>query len=184
MAQPNFLGKRLKKRRTELGLTLRQLAEETNLTPSFISQLERGITNPSLNSIQRLADALKVPFMYFIAEEGQGTSRVTRAGQRRKVLVEDIHTSYELLSPDLSSGFEGVLIRLDPGAVSAVRRLPVETEELFFVMEGRLSVGIGNEEVILEPGDSAQVFGSMLNHIHCVGNQPVTYLAIIAPPIL
>ena len=184
MAQANFLGKRLRKRRAELGLTLRELAEQTNLTPSFISQLERSMTSPSLNSIQRLADALKVPFMYFIPENGQSASRVTRAGQRRKVLVEEVHTSYELLSPDLSSGFEGVLIRLDPGAVSAVRRLPVETEELFFVLEGRLAVGIQNEDVILEPGDSVQIFGSMLRHIQCAGDEPVTYLAVIAPPIL
>ncbi|NPV57063.1 MAG: helix-turn-helix transcriptional regulator [Anaerolineae bacterium] len=184
MAQPNFLGKRLKKRRVELGLTLRQLAEMTSLTPSFISQLERGMTTPSLNSIQRLADALKVPFMFFISEEGQSTLRVTRAGHRRKVLVEDVHTSYELLSPDLTTGFEGVLIRLDPGARSAVRRLPVETEELFFVMEGHLVVGIGEEEITLDPGDSVQIFGSMLNYIHCAGETPVTYIAVISPPVL
>ena len=61
-----FLGTRLHKRRIELKLTLRDLADKTELTPSFISQLERGLANPSLSSLQRLSDTLGVPMLYFI----------------------------------------------------------------------------------------------------------------------
>lgn len=179
----NYLGRRLRRRRLELGLTLRELAERTNLTPSFISQMERGANSPSLASLQRLAEALQVQMMYFIADENADNHRLTRAGLREQITTKDVHTRYELLTPDLSGAFEGVIIRLQPCAESAVRRLGVETEELFYVLEGDLRIRLVNAEVILHPGDSLHVRGSLLEAITCAGEQPVTYLAIVSPPV-
>jgi|YNPBryantNP2012_1023418.scaffolds.fasta_scaffold06723_1 transcriptional regulator with XRE-family HTH domain len=179
----NYLGKRLRRRRLERGLTLYALARQTSLTPSFISQLERGVNSPSLTTLQKLADVLNVPIMYFIAEDTAENRQLTRAGERLQIAAEDVHSSYELLTPNLSGAFEAVLVRLQPGAKNAVRRLPVETEELFYVLEGDLRIALTHEEIILHPGDSLHVNGSLLEAITCAGSRPVTYLSILAPPV-
>lgn len=179
----NYLGRRLRRRRLEMDLTLYQLAERTNLTPSFISQLERGVNSPSLASLERLAEALHVPVMYFIADENAASHQVTRAGHRQQIATEDVNINYELLTPNLSGALEGVIIRLQPGAKNAVRRLAVETDELFYVLEGDLRIRLTSGEVILHAGDSLHVHGSALESITCAGDRPVTYLSVLTPPV-
>jgi transcriptional regulator with XRE-family HTH domain len=184
MNEGNYLSRRLKKRRTELGFTLRELANNTSLTPSFISQIERGVTNPSLATLQKLADALKVPVMFFMTEDLSNGKRVTRDSERQRVMVDNADISYELLTPDLTGSFEGILIYLKPGSKNAVRPLRVETEELYFVIEGELLVGVGDDEVTLKKGDSFHVLGTTVKKLLCAGDQPVTYLAVLSPPVL
>lgn len=184
MNDSNYLGRRLKKRRTEMGFTLQELASKTNLTASFISQIERGVTNPSLATLQKFADALSVEVMYFMAEDFSSGRRLTRSTERPRVMIDEVNITYELLTPDLSGIFEGIIIHLKPGSKNAVRRLRVETEELFFVLEGELLVGVGDEEIILKKGDSFHVMGASVKKLVCAGGHPVTYLAIISPPVL
>lgn len=53
-------GQRLKKLRTEAGLTQERLAHETGLHPTYISNLERGRSAPTLYAIVRVADGLEL----------------------------------------------------------------------------------------------------------------------------
>lgn len=53
------IGQRVKGRRRELGLSQEALAHETDVTPSYLSQIEAGSRNPSLEVLYRLAVALK-----------------------------------------------------------------------------------------------------------------------------
>jgi transcriptional regulator with XRE-family HTH domain len=62
-----LVGHKLKQRRNELKLSLRALAAETGLSAAFLSQVERGKSNPSLNSLQRIAQSLHVSLHYFLA---------------------------------------------------------------------------------------------------------------------
>jgi len=183
MAESNYLGKRLRKRRTEMGYTLQELAECTELTPSFISQIERGVTNPSLASLERIANALKVQVMYFMTEDPSKGNRLTRDNNRPRVMMNNFDLIYEVLTPDLTGSFEGVIIYQRPGARNAVRSLPVDTEELYYVLEGELLVGIDEEEILLKKGDSFHVLGTRIRKLVCSGDQPVTYLAVISPPV-
>ena len=62
------LGDRVRERRQQLGLSLRDLAERSELTASFLSQVERGVTSPSIDSLRRVANALDVPVFHFLLE--------------------------------------------------------------------------------------------------------------------
>jgi transcriptional regulator with XRE-family HTH domain len=52
------LGAEIRRRRKERGLTLVQLARLAELSHPFLSQLERGLTHPSMQSLHRIAQAL------------------------------------------------------------------------------------------------------------------------------
>jgi len=177
-----FLGKRLHKRRNELQLTLRDLAEKTDLTPSFLSQLERGLANPSLSSLQRLSDALSVPLLYFI-EGKTNHSPVVRAGARSKLDLDDDRVSYELLTADLTGSVEVLLGVIQSDCQNVVRKLSVETEEVIFVLEGALRVGLKDNEYVLNVGDSIRFEGSNLVRLCCADGKLTRWISIITPPV-
>lgn len=56
-----MVGERIRQRRKKLGYSLRQLGARTNLTASFLSQVENNQCSPSLTSLQRIATALEAP---------------------------------------------------------------------------------------------------------------------------
>lgn len=182
MSDVLFLGTRLHKRRSELQLTLRELAEKTDLTASFISQLERGLTNPSLNSLQRISDALNVPMLYFM-EERINHSPVVKAGNRATLDLADDRVTYELLVPDLTGNLEVLLGTINSDCQNIVRKLPVETEEVIYVLEGELVIGLHEQEYRLNAGDSIRFNGSDLVKISCTGESRTRWISIITPPV-
>ncbi|MCA2002182.1 MAG: XRE family transcriptional regulator [Chloroflexi bacterium] len=182
MSDNLFLGKRLNKRRTELNLSLRDLAEKTDLTASFLSQLERGIVNSSLKSLQKIADALNVPLLYFLAEN-PSQSPVVRADSRSKLDLDDDRVSYELLTPDLTGKFEAVIGHIKSGCENIARPLNVETEEFIFVLEGSLTVGLKEREYILNEGDSIYFNGSDLVKLTSACETETRWISVITPPV-
>lgn len=177
------VGERLKKRRKELGINLRDLAERTDLTASFLSQVERGVTNPSLNSLRRISEALNVQLLYFLAEDFSPKSPVVRAGARPALQLGNSEVSYELLTPGLTGKFEVIQGHLKPGTENIVRPLSVQTEELIMVLRGCLLVGLETQDYTLNPGDTIYFEGSMLRKLMCASPDEVTWISVITPPV-
>jgi transcriptional regulator with XRE-family HTH domain/quercetin dioxygenase-like cupin family protein len=74
------LGLKIRQARKSVDLTLTQLAEKVNLTASHISQIERGITSPSVSSLLGIAGALDLPMEYFFDHESKNESASTEVG--------------------------------------------------------------------------------------------------------
>ncbi len=182
MTQTILLGKRLHKRRTEQGLSLRALAEKTNLTASFLSQLERGITNASLNSLQKIAEALGVPLLYFLSDVSRH-SPVVRANNRPKLEVDDRKAAYELLTPGLTGKFEALIRTLKPGSEVHARNLNIETEQMVFILSGALNIVLKTGEHTLNAGDSIYFNGNDLIKLQSQGNEDVCWIFVITPPV-
>jgi transcriptional regulator with XRE-family HTH domain len=182
MTDALLLGKRLKKRRNEMKLSLRALAEKTDLTASFLSQLERGLTNASLKSLQRIADELKVPLLYFLAGNSY-TSPVVRAGQRAKLELDDDTILYELLSPNLAGKLEAMMRALKPGGETIARPLSVETEQMIFLLEGDLTVTLKKHVYNLNAGDSICFNGDDLVKLTCGSESQARWISVITPPV-
>src|SRR5262245_23373838 len=70
------LGTRIRERRRRLGLSLVRLAEVTELSHPFLSQVERGHARPSITSLQRIASALDVEPGWLFAGNGAERKRV------------------------------------------------------------------------------------------------------------
>ncbi len=176
------IGKRLNRRRAILGLSLRELAEKTDLTASFLSQLERGVTNASLASLQKISDALNVPMMYFLTEP-HSELPVVRADNRPMIDLDDERVSYELLTPDLTGKFESIIGHIKYNSENIARRLSVETEEMIFVLEGSLIVGLDDGRYTLEAGDSVYFNGAQLLEIRCACECGTRWISVITPPV-
>ena len=146
------LGSNLRNRRRELGLTLQDVADGAKLTAGFISQLERNLTAPSISSLAAIARVLKSDMADFFVMPG-GDSPTTRAEERRNYTLDETRTKYERIS----AGFEGhvlngVIVHEQPGYRSeAIRH---EGEELFYVLNGSITVELDGKAIVLKAGDS------------------------------
>ena len=95
------IGSRIRARRQELDLSLRELAERVSLTASFLSQIERDLTSPSIESLRKISDALEVPIFYFLLESDDRCP-VVRRDERTTLTLPNSNLTYELLTPDLN----------------------------------------------------------------------------------
>ncbi|HSM56293.1 MAG TPA: helix-turn-helix domain-containing protein [Candidatus Sulfomarinibacteraceae bacterium] len=176
------IGQRIRQRRKQLGLSLRDLAAEVGLTASFISQVERNLASPSIDSLRAIAKALDEPLFFFLLEPDE-EERVIRRDQRRKLISSDPAVTYELLTP-LNKKMEVVLTKLEPGDGSIPIIHHQDTEECIYVLEGQLEVGLVDQTYTLNGGDSIYFEGPMLRSLAAHGNGVVKYLVIVTPPIL
>lgn len=177
------IGQRIKARRKELSLSLRDVADRVGLTASFLSKVERDEASPSLDSFQLISQALDVPLFYFLVETKNAIDPVVRADERRKFFVPEANGVYELLTPDVNKKMEGVLTTLHPEN----GRVPVKqyhhTEEFIYVLEGVLEVGLGDQRYVLGAGDTIYFDGPLLQHLTAVGEQIVRFISVVTPPV-
>lgn len=193
----------IKNRREELDLTIRELARRTGLSASFISQIERGKSNVSLDSLGKLAEQLDCAMKDFfqemdplaqLVEETEQTclderppgeyDPVVRRGCRPRLTLPNSGVSYELLMNDLSREMEAIYGRISPGSGNVVRRLRRPTEELIFLVAGRMKVVLKDKEYFLDPGDSVYFDGYDLLELSCASqDQDAIWISVITPPI-
>jgi len=148
---PEELGMALRTRRKELGLTMQFVADEAGLSVGFISQVERGLTSPSLASLVSLAGVLGASISEFL--EQPGSKMTTRRSSRESYTVGSGTISYERISTRFqNSKLHSVITHERPGYQSE----PASHvgEELFYVISGELTVDIEDESHLLREGDS------------------------------
>lgn len=178
-----MIGSKIKERRIELNLSLRDLGEKTGLTASFLSQIENDLTEPSINSLQKIATALKVPMFAFL-NGGIQTEQVVRADSRKKLSFPNPHLTYELLTANINRQMAGFEIQLKAGESHNAQQLYRATEEMMVVVQGEMEIQVGENKHHLKPGDSIYYEGAQLTGFSSVGGEDLKVLCVITPPAL
>ncbi len=147
------IGSAVRERRRRLGLTLQALAAASDLSAPFLSQLERGLTTPSITSLMGVAKALGVDISYFISVPHSGRV-VRRAGDPQRIEVGS-EVEYQRLSGDHEERkMEALLMVVPPGVRAPTARR--DGEGFWYVLEGELEVRLGEaDSFVLGAGDSA-----------------------------
>jgi transcriptional regulator with XRE-family HTH domain len=160
------IGRTVRSVRKERGLTLDQLATSCGLSTGMVSQLERGIGNPSFATLVQLAHGLDVPVGRLMFVE-DGGSPVVRANERRRLglhgIPSDDNVVYEMLTPDLSGALQATWVSSEPGHDTSATPFHHSGEEFGIVLSGRLEVHVGPASHVLEAGDAIR-FSSTVPH--------------------
>lgn len=175
------VGSRIRELRGSRGFTLARLAELTGLSKGLISQVERDITDPSLETLRRIARALDLPLFSLFREDEQASSVVVRADRRIRVASPHGHISYARVSPGVGR-LEVLEGTLEPGGESSPQPWSHPSEECVVVLEGRVVVEVGDEKHELLEGDSCY-FDSRSPHRYV--NPDVStarFLVAVTPP--
>lgn len=176
-----MIGDKIRERRLQMGMNLKELAERTNLTPGFLSQIERDISEPSITSLRKIAEALEVAVFYFLLDETK-KSPVVKKNQRQQLKFSNSHVTYELLSPDLNRQMEMFIGQLEPGAMTCEEPLTHPGEEINHVLKGKMWIIIGEDEYVLEEGDTIYYFASLPHKIVSIGEEDLIFVSTITPP--
>src|SRR5688572_29780643 len=92
----NAIGEQLHESRTRLNLSVQALADASGISAGMISQIERGLANPSINTISKLASALGLQLGVFFEPRPQTDQElVVRKNQRRRIGISDPNFVYE-----------------------------------------------------------------------------------------
>ncbi|PWB35167.1 Cro/Cl family transcriptional regulator [Pseudomonas sp. SDI] len=145
--------------RKHRGLTLGELASRIDRSVGFLSQVERGLSRPTVADLTAISETLHVPTTYFYnVNKPRALDWVTRPGERRTLYYAGGITDV-LASPTLTGGFSMLESHLAPGASSGEGHLNDSSEQGGFVLEGQLSLWReGHDEPItLGPNDSFQL---------------------------
>lgn len=145
--------------RKHRGLTLDELASRVKRSLGFVSQVERGLSRPTVADLTAISEALHVPTTYFYqAVPPRQIDWVTRPGERRTLYYAAGVTDV-LVSPTLNGRFAMLESHLAPGASSGEGHLDDSSEQGGFVLEGELTLWHQGHEgaVTLRANDSFQL---------------------------
>ena len=156
-----ILGKKLRELRQSQKRTMQQVADQSGLSVGFISQVERGLTVPSLASLSKLAAAVDQPVDIFL-DPAVKSAELTRATDRIPFTLGRNDITFERLSHQFDgSKLTALLIHEPPGH----RTEPVshQGEEIFFMLKGELTVELEGKQIVLRSGDSYHFASSRMH---------------------
>lgn len=168
MADKFDLGRKIHRLRKEKLLTLKQLSEMSNVTATHISELERGLASPTINTLYRIAQALRKPAAYFLPTEEDKSYQVVPEKKRRKIS----RNGYEL--EFYSSGMNDArLVVADAKFNGELTIHPLGyagDEKVLNVKKGKVEIEMNGNTVTLEKGDSIQITEGLPSRIRSVGS--------------
>lgn len=174
---PLRLGKKIRARRKDRGLTLVEVAGRTSLSIGFLSQVERDITTPSLSSLALIASALGARIHDFIKEPAPVALHLH--GERPQFFAFDPATlAYERLSTAFpGKGLNAVKMHVPPGYLSEVTSH--DGEEFVYVLSGTIRYVLSDKSFDLAAGDSLHFSASQRHQVENWTGQPAEVLTVV-----
>lgn len=183
----------LKQLRKDNGYKLTDLSQKTGYTASFLSQIERGLKQPSLEALRKISESYDIPMATLFLEDEIAISNpeenlvndnlftVIHKKNRKKYDLNGL-SSFELLTPPiLNSQFKpditGVYTEINPGCWSSEKKVSHNYDESIYVIKGEMQSHVGNEVYTLEEGDSLYI---RRNSFHNLFNSGSNILICIA----
>jgi transcriptional regulator with XRE-family HTH domain len=166
IVESDELGRRIRKLRMELRLTLKQVEEACGLSATHLSEIERGRTSPTIGALVRIARALHRDASYFIETEEREEVAHVKGSVGTTTLPGGAKA--EILTPGIpGSRVFAYRVRLEDGeqrlTLPAMRS---EDHAVYFVRSGRLTSRIGGAESILSAGDALQATLSIAHELY------------------
>lgn len=176
------IGHKIKAYRQELKLTIPQLADITRLSRGFISQLENDKVSLSLDSLQKIASALKIPVKNFLADQAFPPELVAKNARPRIKFGDE--PEIEILSAPFGRQLQVLMVELPPGYKAGNCAHTHEGEEWITVITGKVNVLQGDFSAILEEGDSIHWDGSCPHLCQNAADTPTKILVALTPPAM
>jgi transcriptional regulator with XRE-family HTH domain len=194
------LGHRLRAAREEKNIGLRELARRLGVSPSLISQIETGKTEPSINTLFAIVSELELSVNEIVFEPRESASEaasrprdgaapeepraaeapeppdspVQRGTSRTSISLES-GVTWERLTAQPDHNVDFLLLRYPPGSESTPPHSLMRHNgtEYGYVLRGRLQVSIGFDTYEIGPGDSIAFDCTQPHRFSTVGDEAV-----------
>lgn len=182
------LGEKLRLRRKVRRLSLQSVADASGISIGQLSQIERGISAPSLRSLRQICQALDMPMGWLFdgsAERSNGDAEmIVRAAARRTMALGSDTLTKELLTPDACTQLQMMRIVIQPGGASGDE--PYTTKggaRCATVLQGRLGIEVDGRTHLLDTGDTFAFEATHRLRFWCEGARPCELIWAVTPAI-
>ena len=193
-ARASNIGPKLRQAREHKNMSVRGLARYVGVSPSLVSQIERGRVMPSVGTLYSIANelGLVVDDLFTGAQPRSRKSDradmavadvvnpVLKSGQRKVIKLAD-GVRWERLTPTPDKDVEFLVVVYEVGAESCPKDALIRHggKEYAYILSGRLGIKIGFEEFELGPGDSIAFDAQMPHRLWTVGKEPAEALWVV-----
>ncbi len=182
------IGGKVKSLRLKRGLTQNQLAEKINVTASYISQLERNIISPSIESLLLLSGELQADPGHFFSLNKADYQRVTCYKSQRQPVMPTTAKRDEVECQLLATSTENrriqpMLVKIEPGSELPGDLFHHKGDEFILILKGELELDINNENYILREGDSVYLDSIIPVAWRNTGETQVQAIWVLSPPV-
>lgn len=174
------IGKKLKELRTQNGLTLEELANRSELTKGFLSQLERDLTSPNIAALENILEALGTNLADFFQ-----SSKEEQIVFHTQDFFENEQEGYvtEWIIPNAQKNkMEPILLTLKSGACSQEIKAH-DGEEFGYVLKGHVVLVVGNKRLKVKSKETFYLSGKESHYIENTGSADAKILWVSTPPI-
>lgn len=175
------IGNKINQLRKRNGLTQQELANRCELSKGFISQVERSLTSPSIASLVDILESLGTNLQDFFNETGEEKIVFTKEDVFEKENSQLKNIVKWLIPNAQKNNMEPILITIESGG-SAVIEEPHEGEEFGYVLSGRVTIHLGEEQFKAKKGDSFYFKATKKHYISNSGKTNANVLWVSSPP--
>ena len=164
----NAVAENLKSLRAKRNLSLDALSQLTGVSKSMLRQIEIGASNPTISTIWKIANGLRLPFSSLIALPKTSVVIENFKANQPLHVLENGYRNYPMIPFSPESMFEVYFIEIDPGTVFPGEPHSENADENIFVYEGQITVNVGDEEYTVGP---KQHISFQADRIHSYSNR-------------
>jgi len=185
---PEGVGQKLRQRRKVKHLSLQTIAARTSLSIGLLSQIERGISTPSLHSLTQICQALDMPMSWLFdrnASSGQPQEdAIVRLAQRRRMNLGSGGMIKEILSPDAITEIQMMRFIIHPGGNSGDSPYTHPNgAKCGTVLKGVLGLDVNGYTHVLKPGDSFAFRARERYRFWSIGDADCEVIWVVTPAL-
>ena len=178
----HYLGLQIRKKREQMGIALTKAAKKINISPSFLSQIERGIVSPSISTLRAVADYLDTPIGVLLNESiSKENFAIIRKDNKRHPIIRGKGVRFHILSPS-NSNLEFMYDEYEVNSSTGDKLYQHDGEECGFVLEGKLEVNLNGKKFILNEGDSIWFQSTIPHKMKNLSNKKTITIWVDTPP--
>jgi len=184
MPSKEELGARIKRYRLEKNYTLKDVEVKAGVSATHVSEIERGMTSPTVGALKKIARALGTEPAYFLEENAYPQISVVRKADRRHLVFSEWGAKIVRLSKGVRDGEISFLeVELEPGVAQPPEPVAHTGESLVTIMKGVVEVTVASSRHLLKEGDSLHFDASHPHTMRNIGDGPARVLWVTSPPM-
>lgn len=181
------LGLTIRSFRQKHKLSLQQVAEQTNLSVGLLSQIERGISSPSIRVLRAICSVINLPvhelFTDHMDHNAHEARRIVRKQSRRHINFGSRGMIKEFLTAHDDGSLQVMEIFLEPGGGSGETPYEHEGEECGVILEGQMELFVDGTVHTLSEGDSFHFESTLPHKFRNPSDQKCRVLWATSPPV-
>lgn len=174
------IGEKIRHLRKQKGLTLEELASRSELTKGFLSQLERNLTSPSIDSLDDILEALGTNLAEFFKEDAD--EQYTFREQDFFVDEREDHTVSWIVPNTQKNEMEPILLTL-PAMGQSFEVAPHSGEEFGYIVDGTVVLECDGKRSVLHRGETFYLHGQTFHRIKNEKKSTARVLWVSTPPL-